>query len=72
VDFPEDDPEPEQTLAAVVLDALKAARAALPGVTDPNDLGDIVAELEAMMAVAKRWTWVPPANQGARRPAVPR
>jgi hypothetical protein len=67
VDFPEDDPEPEQTLASVVLDALKVAGAALPGVSDPYDLGDIVAELESMTAVAKRWSWVPPANQGARR-----
>jgi hypothetical protein len=64
--FIEDEPPPDTSLAGVVLEALMTARAALRGVTDPYDKGDVIHMLELMLKEVKVGTWVPPSNQGQR------
>ena len=48
------DDRPTVSLAAVVFDALKGARAALPAVRDPYERGKLVELLEQMLNEAKR------------------
>ena len=50
---------PALSLAAVVLDALKDARAAMAAVTDPYERGELVQLLELMLNEAKRMPWEP-------------
>ena len=45
---------PIVSLAAVVLDALRDARASMPEVTDPYERGELIALLELMLNEAKR------------------
>lgn len=51
---------PAVSLAVVVLEALKEARAGMPGVIDPYDRGEVVAQLEEMLDEAKGLPWKPP------------
>jgi hypothetical protein len=56
---PTQDDRPTVSLAAVVFDALRDARAAMSAVTDAYERGELVELLELMLNEAKRMPWGP-------------